>query len=1148
MMNTYVINNHQLTSVAVLVVIIAIASSTMTSAATEDANYTWIICNSHRDVPSTTGTSRLHKEGLVPPSQWDSATHQQHCFLQRTDTSSAPGTALFQHWLADFDSNITNDSNNKSQNTKHNHDSFDPWTDFPTWEIMRQYPDIGEDDRTRDYYTLWYTSTVDLPGSGAFKSGESSAELLKKDEGTSLHAEKYNGWKRGHLTLHGVNYQPIVYYDGKRLSPYPTSPGDDASSTSDENSGGMFLRRHYDLGIVDHTIGDTSPSSPLEILVLPPPVVGKNIFLNSTEVSSTYGLEDGQGGDHRLAESGAIMQFTAGWDWIKSTPDRNTGIWDRVEVEWVLGDVRLHDLHVKILNITTESSSENVQESLQEPALPLGDDVKVSAWLDLSLSATYHGQGSTPIQGQFDYWITLSKSEFPILARGTIYNVTIQQLVEDYHIGKVFLPDVNLWWPHTYSKRHRQPLYTAHVKFSSPGSEEESPPCLHQTQANFGVRTISSFIHPRTKSFALRVNGHPIFLTGGNWITTDQFLRYANSPKRYFQELSLLRHAGMNSIRVWGGGLAETDHFYDTADALGLIVYQEFWMTGDNNGNMAGDYDWPNDHGSYLANARDTIKKLRNHPSLGWYGGGNELLPIPSGTEEGGTSPPRDIEAGLAKYIMELDGSRSYITSSVTDIGSMFSGTHSLAPRDGPYGVLSEELFFDRNPGLTSPLLSDDEMNKNMAPSDVMDKDSPGRNIGFQSEVGSASHPELESLKRFLSPKALNAFPDCGEASGYGGSIHEEWSYFKYQPFSDGDGVDHICMFMYPPRDGNATTQRMESIEEYSWAAQFAQYLQYKALFEGYSYQMWEWYSAIFLWKASSPAPTFRGALYDWLLETNGGYWGARAGLAGGSPIRLILNLRDWTINVINTVPVAAVVTSVEWEAYSLEGELMGNGQVLIPQDRIEGSSVAHLGGSLPWIGESDSVLGSHKLQKILLYRLRLSYVLGATTEIARNSYFLTDPSLTEDHNYKHSQLSMLGAMRKEKIDLDASCTLTTTSAIECKLQNTHDSIVAIMIKMTLVQHSPTAGVSQPKDSRILPTLFSDNYLTLLPGETLDVYISIESMEYTLQKEIAKCFSKRSIQTSKNAESSHLMVLIDGWNVFQSNVIVSCSPAVMQPL
>ena len=97
------------------------------------------------------------------------------------------------------------------------------------------------------------------------------------------------------------------------------------------------------------------------------------------------------------------------------------------------------------------------------------------------------------------------------------------------------------------------------------------------------------------------------------------------------------------------------------------------------------------------------------------------------------------------------------------------------------------------NPGFTSPLLTDAEMRRHVKPEDVKDRDLPYRNIGFQAEVGSVSHPVLESLTRFLSTEALMAYPDCNERNTIGGTAHEEWTYYKYLPFTDGGGVDHIC-------------------------------------------------------------------------------------------------------------------------------------------------------------------------------------------------------------------------------------------------------------------------------------------------------------------------------------------------------------------
>lgn len=94
---------------------------------------------------------------------------------------------------------------------------------------------------------------------------------------------------------------------------------------------------------------------------------------------------------------------------------------------------------------------------------------------------------------------------------------------------------------------------------------------------------------------------------------------------------------------------------------------------------MAGSYDWPLDHNAYLWNAKDVIIRLRNHPSLIMYGAGNELL-----SSDAGESPPQDIDQGLRSYVNSLDGTRIYVSSSVTDIGPHFDPTRSLGPKDGP--------------------------------------------------------------------------------------------------------------------------------------------------------------------------------------------------------------------------------------------------------------------------------------------------------------------------------------------------------------------------------------------------------------------------------------------------------------------------------
>lgn len=61
------------------------------------------------------------------------------------------------------------------------------------------------------------------------------------------------------------------------------------------------------------------------------------------------------------------------------------------------------------------------------------------------------------------------------------------------------------------------------------------------------------------------------------------------------------------------------------------------------------------------------------------------------------------------------------------------------------------------------------------------------------------------------------------------------------------------------------------STEEWTLQAQYAQYAQYKALFEGFSQHAWEWYSGVIMWKSQSPWPSLRGALYDYFMTQTGG-------------------------------------------------------------------------------------------------------------------------------------------------------------------------------------------------------------------------------------------------------------------------------------
>lgn len=70
--------------------------------------------------------------------------------------------------------------------------------------------------------------------------------------------------------------------------------------------------------------------------------------------------------------------------------------------------------------------------------------------------------------------------------------------------------------------------------------------------------------------------------------------------------------------RIWGGGIFEEEVFYDVCDELGILVWQDFLFA-------CGSYPtYPSLLESIEAEARSNVRRLRHHPSVIIYAGGNE--------------------------------------------------------------------------------------------------------------------------------------------------------------------------------------------------------------------------------------------------------------------------------------------------------------------------------------------------------------------------------------------------------------------------------------------------------------------------------------------------------------------------------------------
>jgi beta-mannosidase len=221
--------------------------------------------------------------------------------------------------------------------------------------------------------------------------------------------------------------------------------------------------------------------------------------------------------------------------------------------------------------------------------------------------------------------------------------------------------DPRLWWPAGHGE---QPLYDLTVRLST-GDD---------WTGRIGFRTVEI-----GAPFGLVVNGRPVFARGVNWIPDDTFVT-RTGPAEYRDRLRQALDANVNFVRVWGGGLYESDAFYDVCDELGLLVWQDF---------LFACAAYPEDDRlahEVEAEAREAIVRLMPHPSLAVWNGNNENIwawfdwdwrPALHG-REWGLSYYLDL---LPRLVAELDPSRPYWA------GSPYSGSMDLHPNDDRYGV-----------------------------------------------------------------------------------------------------------------------------------------------------------------------------------------------------------------------------------------------------------------------------------------------------------------------------------------------------------------------------------------------------------------------------------------------------------------------------
>jgi len=264
-----------------------------------------------------------------------------------------------------------------------------------------------------------------------------------------------------------------------------------------------------------------------------------------------------------------------------------------------------------------------------------------------------------------------------------------------------------LWWPRMHGQQN---LYSLDVSLHAGGR------VLDQRRTTFGIREVRPVLSdPATgeKRFRFDINGRPIFLRGGDWVPVDG-ATHVWQPQRATLLLDLAEHGNMNVLRIWGEGELPPQSFYDECDRRGICIWQDF---------MFGYYDHREGDTEFLDNCQaeieQTIRRLRNHPSILLWVGGNEQY-LWSSTTDVPNAKREIFERIMPDACRRLDPTRLFHTS------SPYGGPTGNWPLEGDWHDYTTINFA---PEASVPL--------------------------FGSEVLRTSVPSLRSMRRFLSEEDL---------------------------------------------------------------------------------------------------------------------------------------------------------------------------------------------------------------------------------------------------------------------------------------------------------------------------------------------------------------------------------------------------------
>ena len=365
-------------------------------------------------------------------------------------------------------------------------------------------------------------------------------------------------------------------------------------------------------------------------------------------------------------------------------------------------------------------------------------------------------------------------------------------------------------------------------------------------------------------------------------------------------------------------------------------------------------------------------------------------------------------------------------------------------------------LWFGRNEGVPQPVLNerlekliarDDGTRLYMGSSNRINLQNSGpydwrppveyfteHGKGFAVELGTPSLPTLEAWKRAIPP-------------GERWPISDSWAYHDWHHGGNGDVKGYMDALAEQYGEGT-------SLEDFERKAQMMQYVSYRAIFEGFNAGLWKTNSARMLWMTQPAWPSSAWQIFSHDYDTQASFYAVKK---ASEPIHVQMNLPDHKIVLVNnrTKPLGRV--QVRARVMSLDNRVLADRSATI---------------SAPAAAVSEA------------FTLDLAPLMADGVALVRLEASDADGKRLSDNFYWES--ATMPAMRA--IDALAPVALTTSSM---STSDGAEIVTSVTLKNTMQVPAIEAKLTMMNadGSQILPAYFSDNYVSLLPGEerTLDI-------------------------------------------------------------